>query len=188
MSERVDGTEPQLRHYDVQTRLLHWATAVLVLFMWCGAHVIDWFPRGPMRVDARSVHIICGVALVALTAYRLYWRRTHGVMFARTGEWWDRAATMIHVLLYGAIITTLSLGLANTWVRGDSLFSIGRIQAFGSYDADQRHALSEQLTNWHQLSANVILVVALAHAAAALVHNFLLRDDVLSRMLPSRSN
>lgn len=188
MSNSDGRAEPQQRHYDLPTRYLHWATALLVLFMWGGAHVIDWFPRGPMRVDARSVHIVCGMLLVALTAYRLYWRRAHGVVFARTGEWWDRLATAIHVLLYGAIVTTLGLGLANAWVRGDSLFSIVRIPSFGSYDADQRHALSEQLTNWHQLGANVILLVAMAHASAALVHHFLLRDDVLSRMLRNQTD
>lgn len=188
MSDNDGGAEPQSRHYDLKTRSLHWSTALLVLFMWGGAHVIDWFPRGPMRVDARSIHIVCGVLLVVLTTYRLYWRRTHGVVFVQSGEWWDRAATMMHVLLYIAIITTLSLGLANTWVRGDSLFSVAQIPKFGSYDADQRHALSEQLTSWHQLSANVILLVAMAHASAALIHHFLLRDDVLSRMLRNRAN
>lgn len=188
MSDNDGGAEPQQRHYDLQTRRLHWTTALLVLFMWGGAHAIDWFPRGPMRVDARSAHILCGLVLAALTAYRLHWRRTRGVVFARTGEWWDRAASMIHVLLYVAIIMTLVLGLANTWMRGDSLFSIVQIPSFGSYGANERHALSEQLTNWHQLSANVILLVAGAHAVAALLHHFLMRDDVLARMLPDRAN
>ncbi|MEO6716301.1 MAG: cytochrome b/b6 domain-containing protein [Novosphingobium sp.] len=180
-------TAPQ-RRYDSTTRRLHWATAMLVLLMWGGAHAIDWFPRGPIRVDARSVHIAFGVLLVVLTAYRLYWRRTHGVVFVRTVKWWDRAATLIHGLLYVAIITTLGLGLANTSVRGDSLFSIAQIPSFGSYGADQRHALSEQLTNWHQQSANAILLVALVHASAALVHHFLLRDDLLARMLRNQAN
>jgi cytochrome b561 len=134
------------------------------------------------------LHIVGGVTLVVLTAYRLYWRRTHGVVFARAGGWCDRSAAAIHALLYVSIIATLGLGLANTWVRGDSLFSIAQIPQFGSYDADQRHALSDHLTYWHQLSANVILVIALAHASAALVHHFLLRDDVLARMLRGRAN
>ena len=30
--------------YDKRTIVLHWVVAILVAFMWCGAHAIDWFP------------------------------------------------------------------------------------------------------------------------------------------------
>ncbi|HLS81962.1 MAG TPA: cytochrome b/b6 domain-containing protein, partial [Steroidobacter sp.] len=36
----------------------------------------------------------------------------------------------------------------------------------------------------HGVSAATLLVVALIHAAAALKHHFIDRDDVLRRMLP----
>lgn len=178
----------QHTHYDSRTRGLHWATAILVLLMWCGAHVIDWFPRGPLRVDARSIHIVGGALLVAVTGYRLYWRRSHGVVIVRTSALRDRAAAVVHALLYASIIVTLGLGLANAWVRGDSLFSIVRIPPLGTYDAAARHALSEQVTNWHALGANLILLLALAHAMTALFHHLLLRDDVLVRMLRSQAD
>ena len=49
--------------YDITTIIFHWATAILVVEQWLGAQIIDWFPRGAPRVDARSVHITGGVLL-----------------------------------------------------------------------------------------------------------------------------
>ena len=59
------------QRYDPATMFLHWATAVLVAAQWLGAQTIDWFPRGPLRVDARSMHITGGVLLAALLVARL---------------------------------------------------------------------------------------------------------------------
>ena len=66
------------QRYDTTTVFFHWATAILVAEQWLGAQVIDWFPRGALRVDARSVHIVLGVVLAVLLAGRILWRLTPG--------------------------------------------------------------------------------------------------------------
>ena len=68
----------QATRYDTTTIICHWLTALLVATQWLGAQTIDWFPRGPLRVDARSVHIVCGLLLAAILAFRLIWRVTRG--------------------------------------------------------------------------------------------------------------
>jgi cytochrome b561 len=40
----------------------------------------------------------------------------------------------------------------------------------------------------HELGANLILALAALHAAAALWHHFVRRDNVLTRMLPGRGS
>ncbi|MDE2562437.1 MAG: cytochrome b [Sphingomonadales bacterium] len=163
---------------------MHWTTALMVIFLWGGAHVIDWFPKGPLRVDARSVHIVVGGLLVALTAYRVYWRLTRGQKIPHAGSLAERTASVTHVALYVLIGCTLILGMANAWVRGDSLFGLVKIPYFGSYDAASRHALSEWIVGRHELGANLILILAAGHAVVGLFHHFVLRDDVLRRMVP----
>ena len=49
--------------YDRLTIALHRATVALVLPAWANAMVIDWFPKGPLCVDARSTHILLGATL-----------------------------------------------------------------------------------------------------------------------------
>lgn len=170
--------------YDTRTIALHWISAALIVLMWGGAHTIDWFPRGPLRVDARSVHIITGWVLVGIIAYRLVWRNSRGVAFRRSGALLDRLAKAGHALLYALVVAVLLLGLFNTWVRGDDLFGLGHIPQFGTYDPASRHELANRIVNWHRLAANAVLITAGGHAVMALYHRLVLRDGVLARMLP----
>lgn len=170
--------------YDRRTIALHWATVALVLFLWIWAHAIDLFPKGPLRVDARSIHIVVGVALLMMVGWRISWRSTGGIVIARRQNTAGQIAVLVHRLLYILLLVTLALGLINTWVRGDSLFGLVRISPLGSYGADARHALSETITSWHALAANAVLLVAGGHAAMALLHEFAWRDGLLQRMLP----
>src|SRR5690348_13761373 len=150
-----------LRH-DRTTIALHWTTAILVVVLWTIGQTIDIFPNGPLRVDYRSVHIACGLALGVVLVARLAWRLTrrwslppidHGVLlFIARGTHW---------LLYALLITAVGLGIVYLWVRGDSIFNLFRIPA---YDPVNRRALSHQVGDWHALAANAILIAAGLHA------------------------
>lgn len=171
--------------YDRRAILLHWITALVVLFMWFGAHAIDWFAKGPPRVDARSVHILVGMLLAILLSYRLYWRSTAGTRLAYAPSWTGLLARVMHGALYGLIFAIIGLGIFNAWIRGDSLFGLARIPQFGNYDAATRHAFSESVVYYHSLGANLLLVLAGCHAAVALFHQFVLKDETMTRMLPA---
>lgn len=174
------------QRYDRRTIALHWITAALVVFLWMSAHAIDTFPKGPLRVDARSVHIVTGIVLLAILARRIAWRHMGGTIIPHREDRLDRVAGMIHLLLYGLLFATLALGLLNAWVRGDSLFGLAGIPPMGGYGAQARHALSGRITGWHELGANAVLVLAGGHAVMALMHHFAWRDDTLRRMVPGR--
>jgi len=167
--------------YDSRTILLHWLTALLVVLLWGVAQVIDFFPSGPLRVDARSVHITLGVTLLVVLALRIVWRLRGGrhLPAAETGLI-GLAARVVHYALYALLIAEVALGLSNAWVRGDSIFNLFTIPAFDPANK----ALRREVGSLHGLVANVILIVAGAHAAAALFHHYVRRDGVLRRMLP----
>ena len=181
-----DAPAPHLV-YDRRTILLHWLIALIVVFMWIGAHAIDWFAKGAPRVDARSVHILVGMLLAVLISYRLYWRSTAGTPSAYTSSWTGVLARLMHGALYGLIFAIIGLGIFNAWVRGERLFGLAQIPRFGSYDAGARHALSERIVNYHALGANLLLLLAGCHAAVALFHQFVLKDKLLTRMLPAKA-
>ena len=167
--------------YDRMTIALHWLTATLIGLVWVIGQTIDFAPSGPLRVDYRSVHIALGVALILVVAIRVTWRLTHGRSLPGAGDaWMERVARLTHWALYLLIAATLVLGLANVWVRGDSIFAQFTIPAF---DPGNR-ALRRLIGGWHALAANAVLIVAGLHATAALFHHYVLRDGVLRRMLP----
>jgi len=170
--------------YDRRTISLHWVTAILLLFLWGGAHMIDSFPKGPLRVDARSIHIVTGIGVLVLTMYRLLWRLTGSTQFNDDANMATLAAKALHYALYAILIATLALGIFNAWVRGDDLFGFGHIPQFGSYEKAQRHELANSVVGWHRLGANLILVLAAGHALVAIGHFVVLKDKILQRMLP----
>ena len=169
------------RSYDRATIAFHWATAILVVGQWLGAQTIDWFPRGSLRVDARSVHIVAGVLLAALVAARLLWRVSGGrrLPLADKGAL-NLLAKGTHWGLYALLIAMLGVGLFLEWTRGDSIFNLFTIPA---YDPGNR-ALADQVQDVHATIGWLILALAGLHAGAALVHRYVWHDGVLGRMLP----
>jgi cytochrome b561 len=181
----------QLR-YDTFTILLHWSTAALVIIQWGvaspdipmanGVSLIDFFPTGRPRIMMRSVHITLGVLLIAVLLVRIFWRGTSSQKLpAAYPGLLGVAANLLHYALYALLAIILILGVANVWVRGDSIFGLFSIPAFNPND----RALRQTLGNLHGWAANVLLIVAGIHALTALFHHCVLRDGVLRRMLPA---
>lgn len=169
--------------YDRRSIVLHWLTVALVVALWSFGQTIDFFPKGDARIAARSLHISLGVALAIVLGCRIWWRLGAGTRLPPAGVGWlDTVATLAHKTLYVLLVSTVLLGVANAWVRGDTIFNLFKIPAF---DPGNR-ALTQSVEDWHALSANTLLIVAAFHTAAALVHHFVFEDDVLRRMLIRR--
>ncbi|MGE5622640.1 MAG: cytochrome b [Bacillota bacterium] len=168
-------------HYDARSIRLHWATALLVILLWCLGETIDWFPRGPARVTMRSLHISLGVILGVVIAYRIWWRSTGGLRLpaAETGRL-QSLATAVHFMLYVGVVAAVVFGIANVWVRGDTIFNLFTIPKFDPTNKPLREMVEEL----HETAANALIVLAAFHVAAALAHHYLWKDQVLRRMLP----
>ena len=151
---------------------------------WIGGNTIDWFPKGPLKIDARSVHIVVGLILAQVFALRLYWRlfRAPQRPILPTDRWAGLAVGM-HWALLAVLAALLALGLILEGMRGDSLFNLAKLPALVGYTPAARHLIANQLTSLHALAANLILALAGLHAAAALVHHFMLKDGILRRMV-----
>jgi cytochrome b561 len=167
--------------YDRVTIALHWTSAALVGVLWVIGQTVDFAPSGALRVDYRSLHILCGITLAGVFVARVVWRLRRGRRLPGAGgALMELAARLTHWALYLLILTTLMLGVANVWMRGDVIFNLFTVPAF---DPSNR-ALRTLIGDWHALAANAILILAGVHAAAALFHHYILRDGVLRRMLP----
>ena len=168
--------------YDRRTVDLHWITAGLLVILWLIGQTADWIPDGPLNTAVWSVHVLLGVALAAVLAARIAWRLSRG----RRLPAMDRGllhvvAKATHYALYALLVAIVCLGIANAFVRGYDIFGLFNLPQIGD------PGLKRPITHWHGLAADIIVGLALFHAAAALVHQFVWRDGLISRMLPTSS-
>ena len=179
----IVADDPGPLHYDRTTITLHWLTAGLVAFQWIGAQTIDFFPRGALRVDARSVHILACLLLTGVLIVRLCWRLTRGRRLPPAGSPPIHfLAWSVHIGLYLALVAMVMTGIFLEWTRGDSIFNLFAVPKFAPGD----RTLSEVMQERHALIGWIIVGLVGLHASAALFHRYYWRDGVLGRMLPSR--
>jgi cytochrome b561 len=174
-----------ISRYDGRTIFLHWATVMLIIAAWVSGQTIDGFPKGPLKIDARSVHFALGILVAAVTACRLLWRGTKGTTFHGDPPLMAWPARAVKIALYGLIVAAVGLGLYNLFLRGDSIFNLVSAPRIGAMTAPARHAAVNAVTRLHGLCVNLILGLAGLHALAALFHRFVLKDQVFQRMWPS---
>lgn len=166
--------------YDRTTIIFHWVTFALVAFQFLSAWTIDLFPRGPLRVDARSVHICAGLLLGVTVVARIFWRISDGRKLPSQAGLLNVLAKLTHHGLYVLLIAMIVVGIGLIWVRGDSIFSLFAVPTFDPSNTALRH----QVQNLHEMIGWIIIAVVGLHAAAAIFHHAVLKDDVLRRMVP----
>lgn len=169
--------------YDVTTIWLHWATAFLVVEQWIGAKTIDMW-QGPLRVDARSVHMALGLSLGLLLLFRIGWRVTRGRALPNADSGLlGLLSKAMHWGLYALVAAIVGLGVALLVMRGDSIFGLFQFPVL----VQAARPLRRTIQGLHEQLATIVLFAAGLHAAAALFHRYVLRDGVLARMWPARS-
>jgi cytochrome b561 len=176
---------PQACSYDARTILFHWLTLGLIAAQWILAQVIDDFPKGAPRVAARSTHIVIGLVILAVVAGRIIWRVTQGRRLPAA----DRGplhvvAKVTHWGMYLLISAALLLGLLTAWTQGDSIYGLFSIPAYDPANQD----IGDQVAGVHGTVVTVLLILAGIHAIAALIHQYLWRDNLLRRMIPRLGN
>ncbi len=163
--------------YDGLTITFHWLTALLVVCLWLIGQLVDFIPRGPLRSDAWSTHVVLGFTLAAVLVIRIVWRLTAARHLppAHAG-FFGLVATLGHLVLYAVLIVVVSLGLADAFVRGYHIFNVVTLPQIGDPE------LRRPINGWHELAANTIAALALLHAIVALFHHYVLNDRLLVRM------
>jgi superoxide oxidase len=170
--------------FDTLTITLHWTTVLIVLTL-LGSGLLH------VQVEDRSwaapllqVHRSLGVTIWTLTVFRLLWRFT-GARFPP----FPASMTPLHRLgarlseygLYALLLIQPATGVAQTILRGRpfELFAWS-IPPFVAKDV----ALVGIFHEVHEIGAWCLFTLAGVHAAAALAHHFILRDDVFEAMAP----
>ncbi|WP_244144801.1 cytochrome b [Paraburkholderia tuberum] len=171
--------------YDSFSILLHWITVILVLAQFGLAQTWGFAPK-PTRHLMIVSHMSFGILLSAVLIVRIGWRLMPGHQTPVSAAGWvERAAKGVHYVLYALLVGEAVLGFVLRWSGNESMSFFGLLMPspFAPTSKATHHAIGEA----HDFVGWAIIVIAAGHAAAALFHHYVLRDDVLKRMLPRKA-
>ena len=159
---------PPRTGYSTLQIALHWAIAILILATWfthegMGRVLERRIEAGTTGIEGNTIHVWLGGTVFALILIRSLVRLIQGAPdhTPETPPFMAKAATWGHRLLYLLMILAPILGAA-AWY--------GHIEAAGEA---------------HEVVAQLLMLAALGHAAAAIYHQVFLRDGTLTRMTRS---
>jgi cytochrome b561 len=171
--------------YGAVTQLLHWAIVALIIVQYVLAQRAGDL-RGLAKVAPLAQHKSFGMTILFLVLLRLIWRwmnplpKTPSTM----PRWQQRASQVSHYGLYVLLFATPLLGWTMSSARN---FPVSWFGLFTLPDlVSPNRPLYDFLHETHEVCAKLIFALALVHAAAALKHHFIDKDNVLRRMLPLR--
>ncbi len=174
-----------MERYGKVAQGLHWLLAVLVLLMFGLGWYMSDLPLSQRKFDLYQLHKWSGITIFGLAAVRLLWRLFHPAPpLPATMPAWERSAARVsHGLLYALLLLQPTIGFLQSNAANFPVVLWGVVPLPALIGPDE--PLSERLLDLHHFGAIVFALLALVHAAAALRHHFLLKDDVLRRMLPA---
>jgi cytochrome b561 len=172
--------------YGVIAQLFHWAIVVLVILQFVLANRADALPLGLAKLAVLAQHKSVGITILMLAVLRLLWRLTGPVPSVpqSTPAWQRWSARISHVALYGILLLMPLSGWLMSSARNFPVSWFGFFTLPDLVEPDR--SLYDQLHQVHEALATALFVLAVLHAAAALKHHFIDRDNVLRRMLPMR--
>ncbi|MGU3285122.1 cytochrome b [Methylobacterium mesophilicum] len=189
------ATVETARRYTVVAILLHWTSALCVLGLIGMGLTMTHAGLAPMRqFQLYQWHKSLGITVLALTVLRLAWRLTHrppahpAAMPSHERAMGSMAHGLLYLLLVGLPLTgwaVVSLSPFNipTVLYGLVPWPHLPLEAF----VPDKAAAEGLLKLVHAYGAWLLTALLAVHVIAALRHHLILRDDVLRRMLPSRT-
>ena len=175
-------------HYGSVGVAIHWATAVVVLFAFV------YSPGGSeQRVYSatrdfdRQLHETLGIIVFVLAIARVLWRSK-----ARTPDrppmplWMAISSRTIQAALYVLLFALPITAITGAWLEGHPLTMLAGLTI--NPLIGESHPIGAIVADIHTWLGDAIMWLAGVHSLAALYHHFVLKDDVLSSMLPHRPN
>lgn len=162
----------------------HWVIFILIAVAYAAVELKGFAPKGSaLRATIVSVHFTAGTSVLILMVIRIALKLFHKDphILPEPQRWQMIAAKSMHGILYLLFIVVPILGIFMMYYGKSewSFFSFS-MPVDSVRNADLRHTLKEI----HVVLANSGYFIVGLHAAAAIFHHYIQRDNTLVRMLP----
>ena len=171
------------KKYGWFSKLLHWVVALTMI----GLFVLGYWMRtldyySPYYQTAPHIHESIGLLMFIVVPAFMIWRY-------RNANPSDEHLKPYERLLAGMMKKTLYLIMFALLVTGYLLATVGdaSVALFNWFEIPAMVTINDSkllVGNLHEYFAYILMALAAFHAAAALKHHFIDRDDTLKRILP----
>lgn len=170
--------------YGSLTKFLHWSIFILVCIQFYFALVRKFFPPDSLeRANYMLMHKSFGITLLIISILFILWRisNLNPSPLANESRWKQISAKIVQhsLLLLLLIIPVLGYLMANASGKKLSFFGLFFLPDLISANKN----LSVIFNQLHEKLSYVLLALLSLHVLASLHHHFILKNNVLSRML-----
>ena len=163
---------------------IHWLVFLLVVVAYAAMELRGFFPRSE-RPLINMVHVSCGITIFVLMVARLLVRLKYPapLITPKPKPMMTGLAHLGHLVITLLFIALPIIGLLMMWNRGNNWFAFGITMPHAS---EANFDLVDTLKSWHVTLATLGYYAIGLHAAAALAHHYVWKDDTLQRMMPGK--
>lgn len=176
-----------LNSFGYVAKSFHWIVAFLIIGMLVFGYFLEDFPAAAGEIPFNT-HKTIGIIILALVVARLWWRwrNVQPAYSSRLPSFYKVMAGLAHYAIYVVILLMPVSGWVMSTASGHIPHFLGWFY-FPMPGIPLDGALASTAYQVHSVLAITLIVLLLMHVGAALFHHFILGDNVLRRMLPSKN-
>jgi P-type Ca2+ transporter type 2C len=176
------------KRYGTLSIGLHWLMLILLIAVYTCIELRGFFPKGSdLREALKTWHYMLGLSVFVLVWLRLLLALTSPFpqIKSESPKWQNLSARLIQLALYVLMIAMPLAGWIILSAEGKPIPFFGlQLPAL----VNENKNLAELIKEIHGTVGKVGYFLIGLHAAAALFHHFVLRDNILRRMLPTKTS
>lgn len=180
------SSTPLTGRYRTSTIALHWIMLLLLAAVYASIELRELFPKGSdPRENIKALHFMLGLCVLALVTLRVALR------FSAPAPQIEPAPSrvqqimskLMHAALYGFMVGMPLAGWLYLSAKGSPVPFFGlELPALMGKDLQ----FAARIKEWHETVGEAGYWFIGLHAAAALFHHHVIKDNTLRLMLPSR--
>lgn len=174
--------------YNSLSISLHWVMLILLVAVYALMEFRGYYPKGSdIREGMKSWHFMLGLSVLVLVIVRMAARLLRPALPITPiqPDWQRWLARAVHLSLYVFMIGMPIAGWLILSASGKTIpfFGLSLPPLIG-----ENKVLAGQVKELHETVATVGYFLIGLHAAAALFHHYIVKDNTLRRMLPIRKS
>lgn len=170
-----------MKQYSKRTAVMHWLIFLLVVAAFYFGHQLDESKDGMQKLSMYPLHFLIGDLALLLVLVRIYFRKKDGEPApANASPLLNKLAALTHVGLNLSVIAVVITGIVTAATSGV-------IEALKAHDPaliPDFHTVDAKEV--HELFIGVLFALVVLHVLAALYHQFILKDNLMRRIMMKR--